>query len=228
MSPLLQNILITLLGFVYVFAVVAAMDFAVKKKGLAQDISRKVVHIAAGSWLIFWPLYDASHWTKYLNIAPAALWTILLLIKGFTAAEDDEAVKTMTRTGDRKELLKGPLYFTLVMDVLGTFFFYQTAAITAMGFLGWGDGIAPVIGKRFGKHKYKVLSEKSLEGSIGFFLFGLAGAIIFNLLLLGTFNFEMIFYSAIIAVVIEAISPPNWDNILIPLSVILFYQFVQL
>ena len=24
---------------------------------------------------------------------------------------DDQAVKTMTRTGDRRELLKGPLYF---------------------------------------------------------------------------------------------------------------------
>ena len=225
MSPTIQNILVTLLGFVYVFAVVGIMNYAVKK-GFPQDISRKVVHIAAGSWLIFWPLYDASNWTKYLNIAPAALWTLLLLIKGLTAGEDDEAVKTMTRTGDRKELLKGPLYFTIVMDILGTVFFYQTAAITAMGFLGWGDGTAPVIGKRFGKHKYKILSEKSIEGSIGFFVFGFLGAVVFNLLLTGTANYEVLFYSAVIAVFIEALSPANWDNILIPTIILLFYYFI--
>ena len=225
MSPVVQNILIMSVGFVYVFAVVWIMDLAVKR-GFPQDVSRKVVHIAAGSWLIFWPLFNVNHWTKYLNIAPAALWTILLLIKGFTAKENDEAVKTMTRTGDRKELLKGPLYFTLVMDVLGTFFFYTPAAITAMGFLGWGDGSAPVIGKKFGKHKYKILSEKSIEGSIGFFLFGILGAFVFHLLLIGSVNFEMIFYSALVAVVVEAVSPPNWDNILIPVAILLLYYFI--
>ncbi len=224
MSPVVQNILVMILGFVYVFAVVAIMDYAVKK-GFPQDISRKVVHIAAGSWLIFWPFFNANHWTKFLNIAPAALWTILLLIKGFTAKKDDEAVKTMTRTGDRRELLKGPLYFTIVMDVLGTVFFYSASAITAMGFLGWGDGTAPIIGKRFGKHKYKILSEKSVEGSIGFFIFGFLGAVIFHLLLTGTVDFTMLFYSAVIATVIEAISPANWDNILIPTFILLFYYF---
>lgn len=35
----------------------------------------------------------------------------------------------MTRTGDRRELLKGPLYFTLVMNIMG--------ALLSMGFLGW-------------------------------------------------------------------------------------------
>lgn len=84
MNPVLQNIIVTIGGLVYVFGVVAIMDFAVKK-GFPQDLSRKVVHIAAGSWLIFWPLYNPDHWTKYLNITPALIWTILLLIKGFTA-----------------------------------------------------------------------------------------------------------------------------------------------
>jgi dolichol kinase len=224
MSPSIQNILVTLAGFVYVFGVVKVMDMFVQK-GFPQDISRKVVHVAAGSWLIFWPLYDASHWTKYLNILPAAVWTVLLLVKGFTADENDEAVKTMTRTGDRRELLKGPLFFTIVMDLLGTIWFYNPAAITAMGFLGWGDGAAPVIGKRYGKHKYKILSEKSVEGSLGFLIFGFAGAVLFNLLLNGTVNWELIFYSAFVTVIVEAISPANWDNIFIPVSVLLLYYF---
>jgi len=147
LSPMLFNILITIVSLVYVFGVVALMDLAVRK-GFPQDLSRKVVHVAAGSWLIFWLVYDSSHWTKYLNITAAFIWTILLLLKGFTAKQDDQAVKTMTRTGDRKELLRGPLYFTLVMNLLGTVFYSTPFALTAMGFLTWGDGLAPVVGTR--------------------------------------------------------------------------------
>jgi len=223
LTPLIHNLLITIAGIVYVFSVVAIMDWFVKSKNFPQDISRKIVHISAGSWLIFWLFYDPSHWSKYLNIAPAFIWTVLLLIKGFTAKPDDEAVKTMTRTGDRKELLKGPLYFTIVMNLMGTVFIYQEVALTAMGLLGWGDGLAPIFGKRFGKHKYKILVQKSIEGSLAFLLFGLFGASLFHFLILGEINFVNILVCAIIATIIESASPSDLDNFLIPLSVIVIY-----
>jgi phytol kinase len=223
-NPVINNILITFLSLVYVFGVVGLMDFAVKK-GLSQEISRKIVHIAAGSWLLFWPLFTLTDWTKYLNIAPALIWSIMLLIKGFTALPDDKAVKTMTRTGDRKELLKGPFYFTLVMNVMGTVFLFYTGAIISMGFLSWGDGLAPVFGKKFGKHKYRILSDKTLEGSIAFFISGIAGSILFSLILLGNVNFTLIIITAIITTLVEAASPPNWDNILIPVSAMLVSYF---
>ncbi len=226
MNPVLQNIVVTIGGLVYVFGIVAIMDFVVKK-GFPQDLSRKVVHIAAGSWLIFWPLYNPDHWTKFLNITPAFIWTILLLIKGFTAKPDDQAVKTMTRTGDRRELLKGPLYFTLVMDIMGTIFFYSPGALLSMGFLGWGDGLAPVFGKRFGKHKYHIFSDKTFEGSIAFFCFGFLGALIFSLLFFGQINILLLVSAAVVTTVIEGFSPKDIDNILIPIfSMIVYYLFL--
>lgn len=224
MNPIYHNILITALGLVYVFGVVGIMDFAVKKS-FPQDISRKVVHIAAGSWLIFWPLYDASHWTKYLNITPAFIWTILLLLKGFTARPDDKAVMTMTRTGDRSELLRGPLYFTLVMNIMGTVYFYLPTALTTMGLLGWGDGLAPVFGKKFGKHKFNFLSEKSIEGSVAFFVFGLFGALLFNFIFFRYIDYELIILCAFVTTLVEAFSPKDLDNILIPIAVLLVYYF---
>ncbi len=226
MNPVFQNIVVTLGGLVYVFGIVAIMDLAVKK-GFPQDLSRKVVHITAGSWLIFWPLYNPDHWTKYLNITPALIWTMLLLIKGFTAKPDDQAVKTMTRTGDRRELLKGPLYFTLVMNIMGTLFFYSPGALSSMGFLGWGDGLAPVFGKRFGKHKYHIFSDKTVEGSIAFFFFGFFGALFFNLLFFGQINISLLITTALITTIIEGFSPKDIDNILIPLSsMIVYYLFL--
>jgi len=135
------------------------MDFFVKK-GLPPEISRKIVHIAAGSWLIFWPLFDLSSWTKYLNICPALIWTILLLIKGFSAKEGDRAVKTMTRTGNRSELLRGPLYFTFVMNVMRTLFLYSPGALISMGLLSWGDGLAPISVKDSGNILIRFLQKK--------------------------------------------------------------------
>jgi phytol kinase len=226
MSPILNNIIITVISVIYVFAAVAIMDFAVKK-GFPQDLSRKVIHIAAGSWLIFWIFYDQTHWTKYLNIAPAIIWSALLLLKGFTARPDDEAVKTMTRTGDRKELLKGPLYFTLVMNLMGTFFFYTPFAITSMGLLGWGDGLAPVFGKKFGKHPYKVFAVKTIEGSVAFLIFGIFGASLFHLLLSGSIPITDILFCAVITTIIEAVSPRDIDNLLIPLACACFYLLIR-
>lgn len=221
-SPAYYNILITFCSFIYVFGVVALMDIAVKK-GFPQDLSRKVVHVAAGSWLVFWLLYDSSHWTKYLNISAAFVWTILLLIKGFTAKPDDEAVRTMTRFGDRKELLRGPLYFTLVMNLLGTYFYSTPFALTAMGFLTWGDGIAPIVGTRYGKHPYKIFSEKTIEGSITFFVCGLLGSVLFNSIFGMNLDIQFLLICAVVATIVEGFSPKDFDNILIPLAIYLLY-----
>lgn len=223
MSPAIYNILISLAAIGYVFLIVGIMDFAVKK-GFPQDLSRKVVHIAAGSWLIFWFLFDQTHWTKYLNIAPAFIWTILLLIKGFTASPDDNAVKTMTRTGDRTELLRGPLYFTIIMNIMGTFYFNTEIALTAMGILGWGDGLAPVFGKKFGRHKYNFVTEKSFEGSAAFLIFGIMGAALFHQIIMGQIHYSSILVCAAAAAVVEALSPKDLDNMLIPLTVVILYQ----
>jgi len=224
MSPLLNNIIISVISLIYVFAVVGIMDKLVKK-GFPQDLSRKIVHICAASWLLFWPLFDPSHISKYLNILPSFVWMILLFQKGFFAKPDDEAVKTMTRTGDRKELLRGPLYFTMVMNVFGTVFFLNPIAAVTMGILGWGDGLAPYFGKKYGKHKYNFVTEKSIEGSFAFLVFGFLGAILFSMIIFGEIKLVFILVSLTASVIVEALSPKDMDNILIPVTCIIISIF---
>ncbi len=132
----------------------------------------------------------------------------------------------MTRTGDRKELLRGPLYFTIVMCLMGTYFLNTEYALITMGILGWGDGLAPVIGTRFGKIKYKVLAEKTLEGSITFLVFGILGAVLFCGLMCGEFSLNKIVIIAAASTLIEAVSPKDLDNLLIPVTTYLIYLIV--
>ncbi|NTV97616.1 MAG: phosphatidate cytidylyltransferase [Chlorobiaceae bacterium] len=222
-----HNALVALMTFVYVFSVPPLMDFLVTNHGLPRDISRKITHICAGSVIVFLPLFIDGHWSQYLNVAIFAVWTLLLVQKGLFAAEDDQAVKTMTRTGDKRELLKGTLYFVLVAMVCGTLYYKRLEGVLAMAILGWGDGLAPVIGTRFGKMKYHILSDKSIEGSLAFFVGSVAAGLFFvKLILPESFDPLQIVVVSLIATIVEGVSPKEVDNLTIPLAVILALRVV--
>ncbi|MBW4624679.1 MAG: phosphatidate cytidylyltransferase [Brasilonema octagenarum HA4186-MV1] len=225
-SPLLGNLIATALTFVYVFGLVALLNIFVTKFGLPQDISRKITHIGAGSVIGFLPLYSDLHWSKYLNVTIFVVWIVLLVYKGLFAQPDDQAVNTMTRTGDRRELLKGPLYFVIVATLCGTLLYKTFPGIVAMTTLGWGDGVAPIIGSKYGKLKYTILSNKSWEGSISMFVFAFAASVFFVWLIIPSqLNIMRILLLAFIATVVEGCSPKEIDNILIPVAVIVAASF---
>ena len=222
MNPFIQNIIITAITFIYVFGLVAVMNFCVIRLNLPQDISRKLTHIGAGSLIGFLALYNDLHWSKYLNVTIFVVWIILLIQKGLFASDEDEAVKTMTRNGDKTELLKGPLYFVIVATICGTLFYKTFPGIMAIATLGWGDGIAPIVGSRYGRLKYEVLSNKSVEGSLSMLIVAFAASTFFVWLIIPTeLNILRIFLLCLVATVVEACSPKEIDNILIPSAVIL-------
>ncbi len=222
-----HNALITLLTFVYVFSVPPLMDYLVTNHSLPRDISRKITHICAGSSIMFLPLFVDGGWSQYLNITVFAVWTVLLIQKGLFAADDDQAVKTMTRTGDKRELLKGTLYFVIVAMICGTIYYKQPAGVLAMAMLGWGDGLAPIIGTRYGKMKYYILSDKSVEGSLAFLAGSLAAGLFFSYLIVPeSVNVGKIVIIALIATVVEGVSPKEVDNLTIPIAVIAASRFL--
>ncbi|MHA1169164.1 MAG: diacylglycerol/polyprenol kinase family protein [Candidatus Hodarchaeales archaeon] len=235
--PLIWNFIVCVIGsMIYIQGIIILMGKLVDSGKLSSDLSRKVIHIAAGSILWTWLFIDTTDgWSWLFNIAVPFLFFLTFLVKGFKADAEDKDVKTMTRTGDPKELLRGPLYFTIVMIIAGTIFYGTYAGMLMLAIVGWGDGIAPYIGKRFGKHTYKTLGrEKTIEGSIGVFMFSVIGALVFFVLLgilggTGTANplladpgIEMmmimmiIVILAIVVTVVEALSPADIDNLLIP------------
>lgn len=229
-TPLWNAVIGIFLPLIYINTIIAIMNKLVVR-GFPQDLSRKVIHIAAGSWIWVWPLMDPSDgWSYIFNISVAVLWSFLFVTKGLKASPDDPAVKTMTRTGDPRELLKGPLFFTLAMEFVGIFLFMKFIGVAIMGYLGWGDGIAPYVGKNWGKHKYKLLGrEKSIEGSISVFLAGFLGSLLLYLLVFGSVpsiqQIYLLLILGVVAVIVEALSPPDVDNLLIPAALYLTWLF---
>ena len=215
----LWNTIIGIFEIIYIFVVIGLMDKLVTK-GFPSDLSRKIIHIAAGSYVIFWPLFDATHWTKFFCVGMPLIWVLLFLSKGLSKNTDDPAVKTMTRTGDPRELLRGPLMFATVMVLIGLTLFNEMPAILALGMLTWGDGLAPYFGGKFGKITYKTLgAEKTLVGSATVLIAGFLGTLLMlaiNGMMPSGSAWTLLAVSAAAAMIIEALSPRDLDNILIP------------
>lgn len=240
-----------LIMMIYIQGLIIFMEKAVTSGKLSSDLSRKVIHIAAGSFIWVWLFMDPSDdWSYGFNIVVPLLFFLTFLAKGFTlpADTDDKDVIAMTRTGNPRELLKGPLYFTIIMMIAGTLLFGSYAGMLMMAIVGWGDGLAPYIGQRWGNRKYKTLGrEKSIEGSIGVLIFGIFGSIIF-LILLGIIGDDsnadkavladpnadlmliiiVIVLLGIVAMVVEAMSPADIDNLLIPASTIIVLAIIDI
>lgn len=92
---------------------------------------------------------------------------------GIGLRQDKSFVKSMSRDGAAGELMAGPLFYTTALLVVtGCFWRTSLTSYLAVGILAGGDGMADVIGRRFGKHKLPYNKNKTIEGSIAMFVFG--------------------------------------------------------
>ncbi len=235
------NVIVTIGTLVYIIGIITLMEKMVDRQFLSSDLSRKVIHVAAGSWILFWFFYDKrpGDFSWLLNVVVPFLFFLTFLYKGMFAPPEDKDVKTMTRTGNPRELLRGPLYFTITMIVIGTLFYGTYVGALAMAVVGWGDGLAPYFGKKYGSRKFKTLGrEKTLEGTLAMFIFSIIGAVVFSVILRPvlvsyssnfdwTFFVEVILLVAIVSTIVEALSPADVDNLLIPLFTILVCYFID-
>jgi dolichol kinase len=107
------------------------------------------------------------------------------------------------------------------MVYLGIFQFMEEEAAILMAAAGIGDGIAPLIGKQYGRHFYHVpfSTKKTMEGSlVGVFLGTVAGCYLYPYWLGMDFRpLRIVLALSGIAAVVEGTSPGNMDNIMIPL-----------
>ena len=134
---------------------------------------------------------------------------------------DDEDVMIMSRTSAPSGLLFGPLFLTLVMIWLGLTEFMTEEAAILLAAVGIGDGIAPLIGVRYGRHHYRMpfSNTKTMEGSVcGVFLGTVAGCYLYPYLLgIELRPLRTVLAFGGIAAVVEGTSPGNMDNLVIPL-----------
>lgn len=230
--PFVQNILVSSTVTGITFGVLLVLSYLNKNKAITNEVSRKVVHIGAGTLFLAIYFYnDRGTYSKYFNVFHNFLWLGILLWKGqrynSVPQQYDIVVDTITRNRRQGELLYGPLAFNIVAIICGTVLYRTVIGSIVMGILTWGDGLAAVIGGQYGSQR-KIHGSKSLDGSLTCFLAGFIGSIIYISLLVNFHSVDFLqnFVLALSAAVVETLSPSDFDNLTIPLSVFLLnYMF---
>ncbi|CAM6127213.1 unnamed protein product [Calypogeia fissa] len=158
--------LVGITAFVELFNKLANRDV------LDMKLSRKLVHIGVGLiFMLYWPLYTPSAIAPYLAAFAPAMNGVRVLLIGYGLMDNDAIVKSMTREGDRRELLRGPFFYVLALVVTAVGFWRTSpVGIVALVNLCAGDGFADIIGRNFGTKKLPYNEDKSIAGTVGFFI----------------------------------------------------------
>lgn len=117
-------------------------------------------------------------------------------------------------------------YLSMLLMIYFTFDIESSRLIGGVGILtlGYGDGLASYIGMKYGTHHFTIFKgSKSLQGCLAMFISTLIVLFIYLTLLNGIQAYTTIFVVALIATIVEAISPYGLDNLFIPLLSSLLY-----
>ncbi|XP_022893889.1 probable phytol kinase 1, chloroplastic [Olea europaea var. sylvestris] len=206
---------------------------------VVQSLSRKLVHILSGLlFLAAWPIFSTSTGARYFASLVPLINCLRLLIHGLSLATDEVLVKSVTREGKPEELLRGPLYYVLVLILCAIVFWRDSPiGVISLAMMCGGDGIADIVGRRFGSQKLPYNQQKSWAGSVSMFLFGFLVSVgmLYYFSILGYFKLdwvqtiETVALVSFVATVVESLPTGGLmdDNISVPLAsmVIAFFSF---
>ncbi len=210
-------------SYVYAFALLLILEAIRRWRKYPTDFTRKLVHIGAGMW-IWGVLLLFDHW--WFAIIPTGTFiifnAIFLRFRIFSAMDPKEGATF------------GTVYFAFSCTLLlATFHLgweqgfpqgYEYVAMAGIMAMTWGDAFAAIIGKRFGTHTYRIAGsgKRTIEGSIACFVATYI-AVAVTLTILSPRSLQLLLISAlaaaILATLLEAISPAGTDNLTVPIGV---------
>lgn len=218
------------IGLALVYAIIAAsliIALVLDRRGSKTDV-RKVVHMGVGFFVFVWWMFS-ENWIMLVFFAiPFGAILFVAMFKG-NAVSDSKLGDLSNNKGHRT----GLFLYVLTIGILIAFFWdHWTAATIGVVAMTFGDGMGSAIGRRFGRHRY--LNGKSAEGSLGVFA---ATAVMATVIVtfygwltasgfyptgdsVATVPLWVVCITAgVLASVLEALCPGQYDNIVTPLVV---------
>lgn len=193
--------------------IIGGLSEALRRLGYGPEITRKVVHIGAGHVILIAWWLSVPAWA---GIAASVVFSgVALLSYRFPLLPGINSV-------GRKSL--GTFFYALSIGLLIIWFWPlhqpQYAAIGIMT-MTWGDGLAALVGQRFGEHPYQIWGEKkSWEGSLAMFItsYGVCASILLWVQGPVTATWLIAAVAATMATALESASKYGVDNLSVPLG----------
>lgn len=207
-------------SYIYVFAVILVGEVLARLVfNGSPAFSRKFVHVGVGMWVVGTVLLFTD-W-RWAIIPPLSF--IVLNYISYRA----ELFKSV-EIADKRNL--GTVYFPISFALIIALFWAKPEVVVAgLMPMTWGDAAAGVIGHKWGKHRLQgVPGGKSVEGSAAMLLFSFVSVAL--VLLAADFGGQALAVAAVVAVVatvVEALTPWGLDNLTVPiLSAVLLWFLV--
>jgi len=225
-----SNVLLMLLCYAYVLAIIVVSGKIDKILHVSRKSARKFLHIMIGNLPFIIPFFTL---TVFPALVAAPFIVLTLLASPYspfkTVTKRMKGLADITEEGHRLGLVFYAISYTCL-----ALMFASKAYIIAAGILpmAYGDAAASMVGERWGRRKYRLVTEKSLEGSAAMFIFS------FLSLAVGMVFFSVIYHFALldkivavaaasaVATAVEGFSPMGFDNLTVPaISVLVFLLF---
>src|SRR5215204_3922670 len=158
----------TLLTFAIATFFLRLMDFLAQRGIFESKLSRKFIHIGTGPiFVLCWLMYPDVQISRWLAALVPLLITVQFALVGTGILKDEAAVKAMSRTGDRREILRGPLFYGIVFVAITLIYWKDSLiGIPALMMMCGGDGVADIVGRRVRSMRLPWSPEKSVAGSL--------------------------------------------------------------
>ena len=226
-----NNLIATILTFTAALLWLRINDLAAHRGWISSHLSRKIIHIGTGPiYVLCWLLFQETPSARYLAALVPGLITLQFILVGVGLIKDEAAVKALSRTGDRREILRGPLFYGVIFVVL-TIIYWKDSPIgmVALMLMCGGDGMADIIGRKYGNIKLPWAPGKSWVGSLAMFIGGLT----LSIAVLGVYIIADVFPDtltsyilpliiiAMVGTLVESLPLKDMDNITVTVSAVI-------
>jgi phytol kinase len=226
-----NNIIALVITFVVALVWLRLNDYLAHRGWVESHLSRKLIHIGTGPlFVLCWLLFNENPINKYLAALVPLAFTIQFFLIGIGVIKDEASVKAMSRSGDRREVLRGPLYYGIIFILLTIIYWKNSPiGIIALMLMCGGDGLADIFGRKWGTSKVTWNKGKSWAGSSGMLLGGwiLSVLVVWIYSAIGLFSNPIQFYLlpitiiAIVGTIVESLPFRDVDNITVTLSAVI-------
>ena len=200
-----------ILSLLYVLVVVLSVEIYFRKKACTnKETFRKIIHILISNYIIIVCYFNTVY---YFAMIPSSIFIFVNIL-----SNKFRIIKSMER---KTKNYCGTIWYALSVTMVVIFSFTigcKYIALASVLVLGYGDGIAALIGSKFGKH-YLPNSSKTLEGTCSMFCISLIIISSISYLATGDIDLKVILSGCIFATISEALITRGFDNLFIPLII---------
>lgn len=201
----------------FVASAIFFAEIARINKWVSGERARKIIHILVGVWGAWLPIWLG--WRSIVSLG-------VLLFIGVLVTDKLKLFKSIHSVS---RSTAGEYFFPLTMIVMALFFKNEAIFASSMLLLGLADGLAAVIGTRYGKKtRFRIRGNvKSKHGTVTFFVIAVCivlwGMYMQNSAIVGdgavTWSASLVIATGIASVltVAELVSEHGLDNITVPL-----------